>query len=839
MPTWPRFTATLDLPTEPMHSTAGTATQISEARSWLQLADNVALAQSIERTIRDFHMSTWIDEAHFIDTVIARPWMMPLDSALPQRYESIIGDETMISPEVGSVVVYKPDAAFGIDDGVNRLFYVLETKIVAMAATDQYYGGNFYYDVVPNLDERATWATLDDAEQIKPGIKAYAARFDPANYKPLVGDKMLVTRKPAEDEATDVYWVWEMGPSIGDVLVVTELGSEGDRVCLSNGYWYQLDWLQPVSIADRMSALRNKASKNLNEKIKTWNSPYAQRRYRRPHTDQTWGRETAKCRARAERREATEDELAAYLRRLHLVGETARSKIEPAYSEAIDKLGHGGWTRVGIVPDVVLNALHCLHVSSDDKTKIAYYPTLRHVREGREVRTSLGKYLTKYKDVYNLDENGCRDLAQKFMAMQTGEGIKLAFKEQDDPAGWVEVYEVGPQSCMKGSDAVGIYASGVSGLRLAYLEDVTGSIVARCIVRDSDNPDVNGWLRVYPEPDCDTYGRRLRDMLVEAGYTHRTNLDGCLLTYEEDCGQLVAPYIDTGRNGTQSVGVVYRDGKRYVEVGASGWEADDTDGTAGPLEDGVNCDCCGDNFNEDDTTYVDSAEERVCDTCLSEVYVQAYGRRDYTEWFARNDCTYCESDDNWYHDDYLENHDVYMCEVRGEYYLIEDLALTSRGWIHVDDVVELSECDEDGNDYAHPGDTVTLPDGRVVHEDMAETDWATGEPMLASDDDAIEVFARVVTSTSGGSTLGHHHTTLTSLVDCLDEWVVEFMPRFVGGKYVQPVSCITWKGQEAPGSAVMSFRDLTYDMIRSDEVFERIFEALEERGLTNSVEEAA
>jgi hypothetical protein len=760
------------------------------------------------------------------------------------------GDDKMyVRPEVGTILAYNLLKDRDIAGEYNRLFYVTGypdyseecVNLASLGNTDAHYAGYTHEALRINGDN---WATLDEAEKIKPGITAYAKRFDRNNYKPSVGDKVLVTHK-GDDTDSAVSWVSDMDYMVGRTYTVVALGIIPDRVQLESGFWFDLKWAQPVALVDHKKKLRLQARRNILEKIKSWNSPHGLRGNRRKYY---WGEKRGKAlaiaRNKAQQRDASEAVIAEYLCAVKDFPGGTQERIEPASRAASDRFYNGVWDRIGLVPNTVENALHCLHVSEEDKTKIAYYPTLRHFREAREVRTTLGKYLTKYKDLFGFDENACRTLAQKYVAMQTGEGYKLSFKEQDDPDGWVQVYNDGPHSCMKGEEAVAVYASGVSNLRLAYLEDVSGDIVARCIVRDSDDENIKGYIRVYPDPNGDALGRRLLDLITEAGYGNWTNTKGCLLAYKTTgYGEMICPYIDYGNSGSQYVDKVAHNGTMYLLVGEGEIEADRTDGLVAEEEDNTRaCDCCNEYFDEDDLIYVESDDRRVCESCRDEQYVIAYGWRSYPEWLDKDNCSYCETDGNWYHDDYLDNHNVALCERQELYYKLDDLIMTSRGWVHGENCVELAVPDSDGNEWACSADATQLPDGRYIHGDMAEQDFITGEWLLADEDEdgVIQVFTRQLISSNGTSALTHKWTTLKALVDCIDDWVVEFIPAApTPALPPPPMTCITWKGQEAPGSAVISFRNLTLDMIRNDETFEKIFEYMDEHGLIESQEEAA
>lgn len=414
-------------------------------------------------------------------------------------------------------------------------------------------------------------------------------------------------------------------------------------------------------------------------------------------------------------------------------------RTEPAVLR-IDGSWHGAvdserWVHVEVVenymhtehPDTLYESysrsqlLHNLHVSLHDANLIAYYPTLKHYREGREVRTRLGAYLTKYADSFGLDQTTIKTLVDRYNAVLRGRtGWRVEFIEHDDEQGWVDVYDSSKvSSCMQGETAVRVYAHEHSELRLAYVKDSNDDVIARCIVRDDPNGDRTGWLRVYPEPSNAAEGRFLLDYLTANGYANRTHLNGALLQCipSRYSNAYVCPYLDYGSGGDQTVSFVYKHGKEFLECGGGDISAANTNGYT--EEQGQECDCCGERFSEDDMTYVESTEQTVCENCLGSNFTYAYGRSSYQEYFPEDDCIRCLSDREWYVRDHADRHDVYQCEYTDEWYHIDDMVSTSRGYVHVDEVQALDHEDSDGNHYAVCVDAHQLSDGTWCHDDDA------------------------------------------------------------------------------------------------------------------------
>lgn len=400
-----------------------------------------------------------------------------------------------------------------------------------------------------------------------------------------------------------------------------------------------------------------------------------------------------------------------------------RSQLEPQFSIAWDKYRNNTdqWERIDLYDLGARNGLdmtmvlHMLHVSTEDVTQVAYYPTLNHIRQDRPIRTRIGRYLTAYQQAFGLDEGQIKTISEKYMAkIRAREGWTVGFIEGNDEKGWVKAYNTEyVDSCMKGETAVRVYAHEHSVLRLAYVHDGAG-IVARCIVRDDEN---KGWLRVYPDPNGYPQGRFLLDYLTTNGYEKRIDLNGVLIQAIPHGNGYVCPYLDSGEHGDQYVDTRYAHGKTFLLCGEGNMGASSTNGYIEDT-DTCECSCCGDACSEDDLTYVESRGDSICESCLED-YRYAIGRRSHShDWVALDDCMYINGE--WYQTEYLEYHDIYQCEYDGEFYHIDDLAMTERGWVNTNDAKHLDHPDSDGNEYAHPNDWAELSDGTICHDDDAE-----------------------------------------------------------------------------------------------------------------------
>ena len=415
-----------------------------------------------------------------------------------------------------------------------------------------------------------------------------------------------------------------------------------------------------------------------------------------------------------------------------------REKIEPAYFYAREHYT-SRWERVPLVTMMVaagvdptqaqamvtmVNTLHMLHVSQRDAKQIAYYPTVKHMREGREIRTTLGSYLSTYATLYDISQAQIKQIVDRYNAelMRTA-NWEVAFADHNDPDLWEQIYKDGPSSCMAGESAVRVYAHEHSVLRLAYLvapatdEYGDDEILARCIVRE----DEKGYIRVYPVPNSSVEGRFLLTYLEANGYGRQVNLDGALLTYSEDkySSGLICPYLDRGDGGCQTVSITYQHGRQYLLCGGGDIDADTTNGL---INNGTICDCCGCTYDDqNEGAYVDSTDQNVCDSCIESDYTMAYDRYGYVQLFLRDDCIFCESDSQYYVEDSAGNpvNGVHQCEVSNDWYHNDDLSLTSRGWVCERLCVVLDYDDDDGNSRAYEDDVITLHDGQVCHVDDA------------------------------------------------------------------------------------------------------------------------
>jgi len=365
--------------------------------------------------------------------------------------------------------------------------------------------------------------------------------------------------------------------------------------------------------------------------------------------------------------------------------------------------------------------LHNVHQSEVDPMMIAYYPTLHHLRIKKEIRTKLGKYLSTFREYFNLSEADIKSCVEAHASfIQSRKGWNVKFIESNDPNGWIDVYAKSQKkprseedmSCMTDSDSVQVYANDQSVLRLAYMMDHE-TILARCIVRE----DEKAWIRVYPDPNGYPEGRFLLDTLKSLGYEDRSNLNGVFLSAIQKGGNYLAPYIDYGNDNdstNQRGSIKTLDGKDYIIVGhGDQFELSTTSGYADDSE-GMACDDCDDRCTESDIVYSEFHDRSICEDCQDNYYY-AYTMRGNQDYVHSDSVV--QVGDEYYAYDYLSDYEIYQCEESGSYYHSDDLLYTLRGLIHESYCLPIDHEDQDENCYAHRDDVATLSDGSTCHQD--------------------------------------------------------------------------------------------------------------------------
>jgi hypothetical protein len=253
-------------------------------------------------------------------------------------------------------------------------------------------------------------------------------------------------------------------------------------------------------------------------------------------------------------------------------------------------------------------------------------------------------------------------------------------------------------------------------------------------------------------PNGSTEGKYLQQYLKANGYTHG-NLDGCLLQmieHEDEDDIFVAPYIDAGVDGNGSTGsaqsgeLVDIDGRSYIEINTHGeLSLTMTNGYTDDVEseDESECDDCGDLEHNDDM-FSTHGGDYICRHCCDNNYSYAWINNN-TQDYVHNDQVIFVGDEAYHVDVDLSAFDIYYCEDSGDYYHIDDLVMTLRGFINCDYATSIDHEDADGNNYAHADDVHELSDGTTCHTDDAERIQAEIDEEEENNEPQPETRARV------------------------------------------------------------------------------------------------
>ena len=297
-----------------------------------------------------------------------------------------------------------------------------------------------------------------------------------------------------------------------------------------------------------------------------------------------------------------------------------------------------------------LHNLTNIHHSVTKSGYVAYYRDLFDMKKGREIVTTFGKYLSRYRDFLGLDESQIKNMADNFLSLHAGfDDLKLQYingrcandensilKQQER---WERAYSSycssskygeNVHSCMTDKKAVRIYANPKSYLRLAILTDEEGKIHARCIVRDDEH---RGYIRLYPHATESKLGNYLKQKLSADGYNKKVNLNGIYLDadYLSDWDCYRAPYID-GQSCSELgdkwcyANFVKIDDREYLHIdsdyetdyylentnGRSYQDSDDEDED----EERSYCERCDESMPSDDSYWTD--DTCYCYSCYSE-----------------------------------------------------------------------------------------------------------------------------------------------------------------------------------------------------------------------------
>ena len=372
------------------------------------------------------------------------------------------------------------------------------------------------------------------------------------------------------------------------------------------------------------------------------------------------------------------------------------------------------------------------HVSQGDKSKIAFTQNEDKGRRDIQTVTSVGKYLNRH---FALPDHIIRDLVARH-------GVASEFKFVHTTAEMIYHLHRGPGSCMVWSDDRGVRCTdGVTrhpyeaynpkyGWHMAVRIEGDDTVGRALCMTQSDGHKY--FVRTYAKSREGSYSQAdngMENWLSEQGYSKHTSWDdGEKLAYYETFDDFLAPYLD-GSDKCVSVEdncLVIDDQGEYA--------CDQTGGAPSSVNhDTFECAQCGDDTDDDDGYWVGRGEdERVCQHCLDNDYVYAYGRRGNQYYILTDDAVYVESQSEWYDPDYLSDNEIIELN-NGEYVPLDDAIEIDGDWYHIDDdrvcrTEDTDEyllcdegcwqCEESGNWYSDSIDYVEV-DGNKYHPDNA------------------------------------------------------------------------------------------------------------------------
>ncbi len=377
---------------------------------------------------------------------------------------------------------------------------------------------------------------------------------------------------------------------------------------------------------------------------------------------------------------------------------------------------------------------HFVHASRETPGNVAFYADTDKLEADRLTSMKPGRYLSVfYGDT--LSDEEIKQLANKQAA--STRPAELKFVGNNDPLGWVWVYENSTSSCMRYSrynryinrglkgnrHPVTVYAHPDNNLSLAYImlpgsvEDRTVNCLqdeyvvgSRAIVNTRDKT----YLQIYASGDVQY--AELKEALERAGYTlsNSTLYKEKLRLVEAEDGYL-CPYLDGDYP-------YVRVRSSHLLVGDDGICAHETSGYVCEDEDEARhyCEYCDTSYCEDDGSFIESVNEWVCDDCQNKHFVDASGRCGISE-VHRNESEYivfCDYNRTYYVTEYLDDNGMGMTE-DGEVYPADQLVETEDGTYNMRDAVVLTY-EFNGYDWAQRDSAYYLPNGETCHVDDAD-----------------------------------------------------------------------------------------------------------------------
>ena len=334
-----------------------------------------------------------------------------------------------------------------------------------------------------------------------------------------------------------------------------------------------------------------------------------------------------------------------------------------------------------------------VHMSTQNPELLAYFPTLRHWQRRVPQQIRAGRYLRQCFPNMHDDE------IRRMSALCSGGELKFYSRWQDMLKAYKQLSDDGiVSSCMsddKWGDMHPLMVYDNSDVELAVLY-IDGSPVARALYNKQN--------KYFPM----IYGQweKMEQALYKAGFTHssmcgakirklpryvsidRSEIDLDTI-WEHACGNtILMPYIDHERALDRSHNCstrVYLNGDHVVISYDNGTHDANDHSDAIMGEERCTCDHCDDAVDEDDTSWVDADEMRVCPHCFRSYVVDVFTSRrsSFTalEDTARDNFIYIEGLDRWVEDTSAANEFGYYWSEFASEYIHEDYLV----WVDSED----------------------------------------------------------------------------------------------------------------------------------------------------------
>lgn len=324
------------------------------------------------------------------------------------------------------------------------------------------------------------------------------------------------------------------------------------------------------------------------------------------------------------------------LRELKRISDSEYTELPPA-------------VRQHIPADVYAAEVPHLAVKGANAGKVAY--TENATKGDNDVQSVMkpGKYIRRVMKNADINDQELKDMVAE---MQSASRVEIRTTRDPEEARWV--YMNGPDSCMAhGEDRFGdtfdeddtwrhpmealFFEDGSGGVELVYALANNGRPAARVLT----NAEVNTYPSVYGADWMPAARAILEEWLTENGYMQCPNALANLpipLIRLNTPGKILCPYIDSN-----NLGVDVNHSTDELTIGGP-FEADYDDGFIDLHSNHIECHNCGDRFDEDDMTFVDSVDEHVCDSCIEDDYVDALDEDGSVELHRDCDCEHLDHD---------------------------------------------------------------------------------------------------------------------------------------------------------------------------------------------------